>query len=98
MPLVLDRYPNVAEDRFQTEAKAAGWHPSKRGWPDFWMIRDGVRCAVEVKPDPSAELSYEQESVMMWLASHGIPCFRWDPETGFTPLGSERIARLKSRT
>lgn len=77
------RPQNLAEGAFFDAALAAGWEPTKRGWPDFFMEKDGVIAAVEVKPSTRTPLKRSQRRVMEALAAHGVPCFRWTPDGGF---------------
>ena len=82
------RPKNEAEGKFFDAAFAAGWRASKRGWPDFFLTRDdGSIACVEVKADARHPLKREQRQVMEALSSYGVPCFRWDPETGFQRIG-----------
>lgn len=64
---------------------AAGWTCTKRGWPDFFCVNDrGEVCMVEVKPSGVQRLKKEQAVVMKFLREHGIRCYKWTPDDGFT--------------
>ena len=86
-------YKNPAEAQFHKAAVDAGYTVTKRGWPDFFCIRDSKICLVEVKPDSKITrkpqgLKRDQELVLRHLASFGVPCYRWTPITGFTKVGT----------
>lgn len=69
---------------------AAGWTPTKRGWPDFFCVNDaGEVCAVEVKPRADIHLKPEQGVIMRHLSEHGIKCYKWTPDEGLKPWGPE---------
>jgi hypothetical protein len=91
-------YANGPENAFARDAEAAGWTVSKRGWPDFacWH-KDGRFCLVEVKPRTSSPLRARQHQVLLELARYGVPCYRWDPETGFTRITPPRRVTRKQR-
>jgi len=89
---------NVAEDAFRDLAQAAGWHPTKQGWPDFICTGpDGEMIAVEVKPRTlrgrMVYLKADQARCLKWLSAHGIRCFlsdgyeleRFDPQRHARP-------------
>ncbi len=63
----------------------AGWHITKRGWPDFLCRKEGRLVAVEVKSKRTHKLKEEQKAVMLLLKSQGIECYRWTP-AGFEPV------------
>lgn len=74
---------NPAERAFFEAARAKGWEVCKRGWPDFFCVRDGEIALVEVKPYEDRALKREQEIVLRALAAYGVPCYRWSPGAGF---------------
>jgi hypothetical protein len=80
------RPQNAAEAQFYDEAVAEGWIPMKRGWPDFFLSRDGEIAVVEVKPKHSKRLKREQMTVLEALARFGVPAFRWSPDGGFEQI------------
>jgi len=80
------RPKNVAEGKLFDLMTGAGWEVTKRGWPDFFCIRDGQVCVVECKPYENSALKATQRIVMRALAAHGIPCFRYDPSSGMNRL------------
>lgn len=77
---------NEAEGMFWEKARENEWKPTKRGWPDFWMVKDGRFCVVEVKRAENHSLKTEQNKCMKLLAQFGVPCYRWDPDDGFTRI------------
>lgn len=74
---------NKAEAEFFQVATEHGWEVSKRGWPDFFCVRDGKVMVVEVKPTADHQLKESQRGVMEALAGAGIECYVWRPELGF---------------
>lgn len=78
--------PNPAEAAFAAAANAAGWSVGKRGWPDFWMVRNGRICVCEVKRSGNIALRDSQLAILKFFAASGIEAYRWDPETGFTRI------------
>jgi|GEM_PF-4949611 len=80
------RPKNSAEAKLYDEMAGAGWEITKRGWPDFFCIRekDGQTevCVVEVKPHSGAGLKNSQAVVMQTLAAYGVPCFMYSPDGG----------------
>ncbi len=63
----------------------AGWHVTKRGWPDFLCYKDGRLVCIEVKPKRGHRLKSEQLTIMLFLKDAGIECYRWTPG-GFEPV------------
>lgn len=79
-PLNRKEWPNQHEARLADLARAAGFIPSKRGWPDFILWgEDDEAIVVEVKP-PGAAITPEQARVMRFLARHGIPVFTFSDD------------------
>lgn len=74
---------NAAERAFFEAARAKGWEVCKRGWPDFFCVRNGEIALVEVKPYYYTDLKHEQSAVMKAMAAYGVPCFIWSPDAGF---------------
>jgi hypothetical protein len=79
---------NKREDKFANEAVRRGWTVIKRGWPDFLCWQGEEVIFVEVKPEGDSLSSY-QKVVMQKLASLGLKCYRWTPESGFGTVTSE---------
>jgi hypothetical protein len=76
-------YGSKTETSFFRQARAAGWSPTKKGWPDF-IIRKGKRIAfVEVKKSGAQELSAPQYTLLHELAAMGAECYVWSPAQGF---------------
>lgn len=63
-----------------------GWVVTKRGWPDFFCLRDGELMMVEVKPSPMHPLRQDQAMVLRKLAGLGVPCYRWSFDGGLSRL------------
>ena len=63
-----------------------GWSVTKRGWPDFFCIKDGQMAVVEVKPRRSNKLKWNQAVVMRMLIGHGVKCYRFDGDDGLVEL------------
>lgn len=83
---------NGPEKAFFDAAKAAGWEVTKRGWPDFFCVKEGGRIAlVEVKASFADDLKTEQREVMEALARYGVPCFVWSPDCGDPHRGFSRV-------
>jgi len=80
------RPKNVAEGLCYDALTTAGWRVSKRGWPDFCAFKHGTMIVVEVKSSHTHGLRQEQHDIMQFLASKGILCYRWTPETSFAQL------------
>lgn len=72
-------YKNKAEQQCAEELRSLGWQVTKRGWPDFFCIKDGEIACVEVKPRPTCRMTTTQTLIMDKLKSHGIPCYLWMP-------------------
>lgn len=77
---------NPAEREFWDRATEEGWDVTKRGWPDFFIWRNGELACVEVKPEDGRSLKTAQARTLAALADHGIPCYLWNPESGFTKI------------
>jgi hypothetical protein len=95
--------PNKSEAEFFEKAKEAGWVVSKRGWPDFFMWNNGKIACVEVKRNHIDHLKESQIAIMSALASYGVPCFTWRPDTGFERFKDTNVeknikAALKPRS
>lgn len=73
---------NEAENACFMDLSALGWTATKRGWPDFFCVRNGEIMAVEVKPRKGHPLKANQAVIMVLLADHGIPCYLWTPDGG----------------
>ena len=91
---------NVPEMSLERLMEATGWEATKRGWPDFICFKGDKIVCVEVKRKPSVKLKASQRKIMEILIAAGIPCFRWDPRSGFTDLDNRPVhfrhsARLK---
>lgn len=80
---------NEAEAQFYEAAKAAGWSPTKRGWPDFFMERNGEVACVEVKSTQWRNLKPTQHRILRALTAYGVPCFKWTPDGGFVRIEAE---------
>lgn len=80
---------NSSEALFWKWAKDHGYTPTKKGWPDFFIVRPGTNevACVEVKPQYGRNLKHHQRIVALTLAAYGIPCFKWCPDTGFQRIG-----------
>lgn len=79
---------NEAEAACFDALSKEGWTLTKRGWPDFFCIRDGEICCVEVKPHKWHGLKRNQKTVMERLAAFGIKCFKWTPDGGLEPVNA----------
>jgi Holliday junction resolvase len=77
---------NSAEAACFDAMREAGWTVTKRGWPDFFCVKDGEICVVEVKPRGSTPMKKNQNLVMEKLKEHGITCYRYDPDDGLTKV------------
>jgi protein gp37 len=87
IPETAKRRPrNEAEGIFWDESLETGWELTKRGWPDFFCLRDGEMRVVEIKPSGDQDLKAAQLIVMQALTAYGVPCYRWDPDMGFEPI------------
>ena len=74
---------NKAEAECFKLLQANGWTATKRGWPDFFCIKGGKACAVEVKPRKTSQLKRNQLVIMGELSAKGFPCFLRSPDGGF---------------
>jgi hypothetical protein len=84
------RTGSTVEQRFAALAAEAGWTISKRGWPDFFMWKDGKLACVEVKGDLEG-LRANQKAVLEALAAYGVPCFTWRPLEGFKRITGKEV-------
>lgn len=80
------RPKNLAEGAFWDLATERGWQITKRGWPDYFVQKDGHIIAVEVMPSAGRAPRFDQRQVMAALEAAGIRCFIWSPEGGFRPF------------
>lgn len=55
----------------------------RRGWPDYFCIKGGSVCLVEVRYQKNRELRPEQLEVMRGFMAYGVPCYRWSPTGGW---------------
>lgn len=74
---------NSAEAQCFEYLSSKGWTVTKRGWPDFFCVKDGAICAVEVKPTKRQSLRPNQIAIMGELSAKGIKCYKWSPDGGF---------------
>ena len=74
---------NQAEGKCFDLLSTNGWKVTKRGWPDFFCVKNGEVCAVEVKPSKHCPLKKNQLVIMGLLSANGIKCFLWSPDGGF---------------
>ena len=81
-----DRYRNLAENACAAYLLSKGWSYTKRGWPDFFVWKDGKIAVVEVKPRQSHPLRRGQLRIMRALTAAGIDCYRYSPDAGFSRL------------
>jgi len=84
-------FRNSAEKAFFDFIANDGWVATKRGWPDFACFRNDDLILVEVKPTANQHLKLDQYRLMESLSTRGIDCFRWNPETGFEQVTSEKL-------
>lgn len=93
------RPSNVYEAEFFDLAASHGWLLTTRGWPDFFLERDGQVICVEVKPSISREIRAPKRRVIDALVAAGIRCFAWSPEGGFERLfsGGKGVAVCSSK-
>jgi len=80
---------NAAESACYDALTADGWKLTKRGWPDFFCVKDGRVAAVEVKPHKRSPLKRNQAVVMGLLSRAGIDCYKWTPDGGMELLTFE---------
>ena len=90
-------YKNGAENEFCRAAEQHGWKVTKRGWPDFFCIRNGVLICVEVKPYRNKKFKKEQTMVMDFLVDKGIPCYRWTPLDGLRRIGKFGLSKTTEK-
>jgi hypothetical protein len=78
-------YKNGPEDTFARAAREAGWFVTKRGWPDFFCVREdtGEVMLVEVKPGAGSSLKLSQQRIYDALRAAGVNVRLWSPERGF---------------
>ena len=81
---------NKAEAECFNLLESKGWTVTKRGWPDFFCVKDGQVCAVEVKPHKKSNLKRHQIAIMGELSAKGIRCFLWSPDGGFEEVHGMR--------
>ena len=74
---------NIAEGQCYDLLESKGWTPTKKGWPDFFCVKDDKICIIEVKPTSSQKLKKSQRLVMRLLSKYGVPCYKWTPDGGF---------------
>jgi len=75
---------NLAEGLLWEDLVKRGWRVTKRGWPDFFAMKDGEIALIEVKHHKGHPLKGEQALIMQELTKRDIPCYLWTPEDGFT--------------
>lgn len=77
---------NLPERDFEEMVKAGGWLATKRGWPDFLLVRGDDLMMVEVKPRKLStypRLGVTQQFMVDILRQHGITVKVWSPDIGF---------------
>lgn len=84
------KYRNGPENEFVQMMRRWGHEPYKRGWPDFWWVKDGRLMCAEVKPHGNRQLKREQRRAMDALTACGVRCFFWSPDEGFREHGTRR--------
>ena len=77
---------NEAESQLFELMESRGWTVTKRGWPDFFCVKGGDICAIEVKPCKDQPLKANQLAVMGMLSAKGVRCFKWTPDGGFEEI------------
>ena len=80
-----ERPVNKTEGMLYDIMSQAGWHITKRGWPDFICRKEDRIVAIEVKSKRSHKLKSEQLEMLLLLAKLGVECYRW------TPVGFELV-------
>lgn len=82
--------PNTSEVRLMELAREAEVGVTRRGFPDFAVVKDGqIVGFIEVKRSRKTNLRPSQEIFQVFCDDHNIPFAVWDPETPF-PRFAER--------
>lgn len=84
---------NDAEGQLFDYLTSKGWSLTKAGWPDFFCVKNGEICLVEVKPRKTHSLKRNQLVIMGALSQAGIRCFLWSPDGGFEEVKGMRGQR-----
>lgn len=80
------RPKNQAQAQFFDLALAHGFEITQRGWPTFFVEKDGKPVAVEVVSSAGRKLREDKRRVVAALQAKGIDCFIWSPNGGFQSL------------
>lgn len=72
-------------------ARSQGWTLSTRGWPDYFMVKDGQIALINVTEHRGRKLRKHQKAILLALASYGVPCYRYSPESGYERIGLKEI-------
>ncbi|MBN8807799.1 MAG: hypothetical protein J0I47_06140 [Sphingomonas sp.] len=78
---------NIAEFEAAHLLKSAGIEFSRRGYPDYAILRDGeIAGFVEVKPTTTRALRDGQKLFRDMCGRFGIPFLKWSPDEGSEAL------------
>jgi hypothetical protein len=80
---------NVRQEACHQAIVAAGYDPERRGYPDFWFVRNNRLFYIHVKPEGRTKIRVKQQQFLERAAAAGALCYRWDPAWGFRPVGHE---------
>jgi len=87
------RPKNPSEASFFDLAQGAGWGLMTRGWPDYFCWKEDGIFLVEIKRKHGYRLKYFQNFLLQKLASYGVPCYLWNPQTGFLKLEPDYLKK-----
>jgi hypothetical protein len=91
------RIPNDSEAECARRLRSAGWLVTKRGWPDFfaWNEETGEIAFIEVKQKRTHNLKISQRHIMEIMASRGIQCWLFTPDSSFVKIVGKPLAQKK---
>jgi hypothetical protein len=85
-----DRAVVCRGQRYLTQAASAhGWRLVRRCYPDALLIHPesgAIACVVSAL-SRGRQLRRRQYATLCALAAYGVPCYRYDPDTGFARVG-----------
>lgn len=77
---------NPAEAQLYDYISGKGWTVVRKGYPDFFCVKDNKIMCVEVKPRAADPLKTNQLKILQLLAAYGVPCYKWSPDGGFEKI------------
>ncbi len=84
-----------SEKKFFQQALEKGYQVCRTGWPDYLIVKGNKIAFVEVKKDSHDHLKDNQSKILQILSNHGLDCYVWRPDTGFTKVKPKLSSALR---